>query len=458
MRCFATSLVTVLALFTVPTSGVAAPTGTTWYLDTITQAPRSFVDPSLAYDSLSRPSIAYFDDTGDYLLVAVKKSGAWHVDTVVNAVTRELSHVLDSNGVIHLVFHRLSTGLQYAQNAGMGWDMEPIASTDVGDRLSLAMGPGNVPKVAYRDETNNKIFLAARGPTNWVSEEVDASAGGYRDLSLAIDSNGNPHIAYVQRSPFRLLYATKSGGVWTYETIDSTGTPVVRARSLAIDASDVPHIAYREGGTGDLAYGHRTGGVWSTEIAELGVGGLNVGLYPTLVLSSDGTPHIGHQDDGSDDARYTTHTGVMWTSVPVAQDGDVGRFAEIAMAPDGNLGMVWYDVTNAAIGYGVSASTLDATLRLPPTMTLHVRPNPAFSGEARLTFTLSSTSHLRLAIYDAQGRIVRVLANGSLPPGPREYRWDGTGERGVAVEPGLYFVRLDLDGVTRGRGRIAILR
>lgn len=69
-------------------------------------------------------------------------------------------------------------------------------------------------------------------------------------------------------------------------------------------------------------------------------------------------------------------------------------------------------------------------------LTLAVAPNPAPSG-ARLTFRLPDATSVRLAVYDALGREVAVLAEGPHAAGPHEVALDAH-----ALAPGVYLARL----------------
>ncbi len=69
------------------------------------------------------------------------------------------------------------------------------------------------------------------------------------------------------------------------------------------------------------------------------------------------------------------------------------------------------------------------------------RPNPAREGTT-LDLSLPAPARATVAVYDLAGRRVRALADGPLPAGTTALRWDGRDDRGTALEPGLYFVRL----------------
>jgi hypothetical protein len=71
-----------------------------------------------------------------------------------------------------------------------------------------------------------------------------------------------------------------------------------------------------------------------------------------------------------------------------------------------------------------------------------VSPNPV-RGPAEIRFTLPARAAVRLAVFDPQGRRVRMLADSALPAGEHALRWDGRDEAGERAAPGLYFVRLD---------------
>ncbi len=71
-------------------------------------------------------------------------------------------------------------------------------------------------------------------------------------------------------------------------------------------------------------------------------------------------------------------------------------------------------------------------------------PNPARST-CLLRFVLPAALPVRLAVYDAAGRLVRVVMSGTLPPGEHAAPWDLRDAAGRRCRGGLYFVRLESD-------------
>ncbi len=84
------------------------------------------------------------------------------------------------------------------------------------------------------------------------------------------------------------------------------------------------------------------------------------------------------------------------------------------------------------------------------------RPNP-MSDDATFAFGVPTSARVVLAIYDLEGRRVRILVDETVPAGEHPVFWDGTSDRGVRVPGGLYLYRLDALG-RRLTGRLVTVR
>jgi hypothetical protein len=69
-------------------------------------------------------------------------------------------------------------------------------------------------------------------------------------------------------------------------------------------------------------------------------------------------------------------------------------------------------------------------------LALQVGPNPARRGLVRVRLTMPAAGDASVRVYDALGREVAVLADGTLASGPQTLTWDA-----AAVPAGLYVVR-----------------
>ncbi len=71
-------------------------------------------------------------------------------------------------------------------------------------------------------------------------------------------------------------------------------------------------------------------------------------------------------------------------------------------------------------------------------------PNP-FTTSTTIPFILPYKTHVRLDIYSIDGRLIRNLANKTLPQGSHIAVWDGTDKSGKNISSGIYFYRIASD-------------
>jgi hypothetical protein len=72
-------------------------------------------------------------------------------------------------------------------------------------------------------------------------------------------------------------------------------------------------------------------------------------------------------------------------------------------------------------------------------------PNP-FGSTTTISFDVPRADHVRVAIHDSAGRLVRVLEDGQLPAGRYSRLWDGCDAQGRAVPSGTYFYSAESSG------------
>jgi len=77
-------------------------------------------------------------------------------------------------------------------------------------------------------------------------------------------------------------------------------------------------------------------------------------------------------------------------------------------------------------------------------------PNP-FNPSTTIGFELLSEGLVRLDVFDVAGRQVRQLADRVYPSGAHRVNWDGRDDSGETLSAGVYFYRLNVDGVEATR-------
>jgi hypothetical protein len=103
--------------------------------------------------------------------------------------------------------------------------------------------------------------------------------------------------------------------------------------------------------------------------------------------------------------------------------------------------------TPAALGNVVGTDGVAPPDRL---LLHHAVPNP-MRGTVALAVDLPRAGHVRLAVYDARGALVRGLHDATREAGRFVAVWSGSDNEGRAVRPGVYYIRLKALGETQVR-------
>ena len=72
-------------------------------------------------------------------------------------------------------------------------------------------------------------------------------------------------------------------------------------------------------------------------------------------------------------------------------------------------------------------------------------PNP-FNPSTTISYTLPDRMRVRLAVYNLEGRLVKMLVNKTMGSGLKTVSWDGADANGNPVASGVYFYQLNAGG------------
>ena len=98
----------------------------------------------------------------------------------------------------------------------------------------------------------------------WSIRTVDENGELGGPPSIALDSNGNPHMAYgayengYYRNPLYVMYASWNGSEWIIENVTQGGIT-----DLALDSNNNPHIVFKD--VGRLMYANLNSKVWNIQ-------------------------------------------------------------------------------------------------------------------------------------------------------------------------------------------------
>ena len=182
------------------------------------------------------------------------------------------------------------------------WTYENVEGTkDVGRYPSMAVDSEGIPHIGYYDYTNIDIRYTYWNGDSWTRETVDHLNTDY--ISLMLDGT-TPHMLFGN---YRLIYAYRNSLGWQTETIEVSSKDAFRSGSLALDIAGNPHIAYYDYGSGLYKYAHRTPSGWVIEpLRER-----DYAIATTsITIDQSGNPHIAFVD--SFDLIYTSYTETGW--------------------------------------------------------------------------------------------------------------------------------------------------
>ena len=245
-------------------------------------------------------------------------------------------------------------------------------------------------------------------------------------------------------SPRVYLAGTDDGKVWrsrdagaTWEDI-SAGLPVRYVTRVTADAADSNVVYVTHSGFGldePLAHVHRSadlGDIW------LPIAGNLPDAPANDILVDPADPNTLYL--GTDVGVFATRNlGAGWyplgVGMPLQTIFDLTLHAPSRTLVAATHGRSQWKLDLNTLPVAVEPGAAPARLAFGAP-----RPNPS-RDSAQLSLEVSTATALRIDVYDAMGRRVRVLASGRFEAGRHALAWDGTGDAGRPVEPGVYFVR-----------------
>jgi cyclophilin family peptidyl-prolyl cis-trans isomerase len=317
-------------------------------------------ESSLAIDSNDNLHVTYLDSTNGNLEYMTYDGSSWSTPVSIDStdyVGQYSSLAIDSNDNLHVTYLDNTNGnLEYMTYDGSSWST-PVSldSTDmVGEDSSLAIDSNDNLHVTYRDFTNGNLEYMTYDGSSW-STPVSLHTGGIsgdvgRESSLAIDSNDNLHVTYLNNTNGHLEYMTYDGSSWsTPVSLDSTDN-VGWESSLAIDSNDNLHVTYLDYTSYNLEYMTYDGSSWSTPVSIDSTD--YVGRESSLAIDSNDNLHVTYRDFTNGNLEYMTYNGSSW-STPVSIDStdNVGWESSLAIDSNDNLHVTYRDYTNGNLEY-----------------------------------------------------------------------------------------------------------
>ena len=270
-------------------------------------------------------------------------------------------------------------------------------------------------------------------------ETVDSTGDTGIGASIALDSQGRPHIAYIVRQNQDIRYAVKTGAAWTVQpgplyADERTGV------TLVLDSADNPGIAHNGSyfrrlaggwveeymggfapwfstaaqdasgglqgvtiwswGSGDyegyVSYTERIGDTWSDFVLDDGT------FYPTnphasIVIDPAGDPHISVTPTAGDSVRYWHRKNGVWSRVVLTP----GAWSSIALDGQNSPRIAYYDTVARDLVLAFQENGAWVLVPLDQTGDVGMYASQKIrDGVSHITYYAKSTGDLRYAAFN----------------------------------------------------------
>ena len=262
--------------------------------------------------------------------ILVKAETTWSVQTIDKNAVGAGFIAVDSNNNPHIVYRDYFLGnetgyVMYASWNGSNWSIQQVTS-DFG-AMDFALDSHNNPHILCCNGTDLRdLVYASWTGLNWTFQIVESQLYYLQYAALALDSDGNPHIAYsflrvvenqtVIGEGYVLKYASWTNSGWHFERVDSGITD--KPFSLAIDSAGIEHIMYLQ--SQELVYAVSSSSGWNKQtVLE------NDPWVSNMVLDSSGYPNfiylLKSLDDPDNAFMFCRWNGSDWSSQEVTSNG-----------------------------------------------------------------------------------------------------------------------------------------
>ncbi len=313
-------LVLSLLLFTFGTMVFPSSTwaSTTWFTEQADN--KSMAYPGgLGYDANENPGILQMDFNNEKVVYRYKSSaGNWVSEEIASSIYGNTSLAYDNNGspvALYLNKDVTPNIISYATRSSDGsWSSQQVASgTNIPYNISLAVNSSGQPAFAYVD--GDSLYFVTKSGASWSKQKVTTVDYSY---NASLDFNGlTPCLAFSDKSN-GLRYAYKSGSSWTIQTVN----PSTSIGDITLKfGNGKPLISYSDRGNKDLCFAYYLNG-WTHTVLERSTATNNyVGDYAVMNV---------HQQEGAYEI-YLLHgntvmlnnTQVKLKTLSVAADSDL---------------------------------------------------------------------------------------------------------------------------------------
>lgn len=234
---------------------------------------------------------------------------------------------------------------------------DPSVSSHADDKTSIALNSQDLPGIAYVGSSfPGQIKYLRQIGSAWAgSSTAPSEPHKFHFPSLAFDAQDKAHIAYEHETSAvntgNLRYAIYDGISWSDQLLlNDENNLVGGGNSIAVDADGESHLAFQYEGNG-IRYGQRSvGGAWTYRTVDPS----NPTKVIALALDPAGGPAVVFE--GGSAVKFARENAGSWSSTSVTGSANAGQYLSLAFDPVGNAHICYHDAIANALKYAVSGA------------------------------------------------------------------------------------------------------
>ena len=280
-------------------------------------------NPTKADAAVIAPTDAGFIDVGS--LPQNCRPQPWKSELVMDGfdgASDKVSIAVSQEGAIYLSFDNDQRAWFAERTKDSGWTNQALdrAVNRSTTMSSLALDTQGNPHIIYGQNTRNQrleIKHHWRVDGQWSSEVVDIS-GGRTSIHprYLIDKRDKQHLTFYKKGTIELYYASKSPGE-AWQVNRRAARSVNQGASFAIDSQDVLHMTLEDPRDDNLGYANLRDGVWTEEIVDESP---QFVYASDIFLDGDDQPVIAYAHNDASELRLARKKNNKWELEVVNQE------------------------------------------------------------------------------------------------------------------------------------------